>query len=72
MRFFCLLTLLAAASAFTTQSRSVGGFSKNVVADNSAHRNRRATIVMDGKANGESCRARGTINQQHPSHNKHQ
>lgn len=54
MRFFCLLPLLAVASAFTTQSRSVGGFSKNVVADNTAHRNRRATIVMDGKANGES------------------
>lgn len=53
MRFFVLLSLFAAASAFTTQSRSVGGFSHNVVAEGSAHRNRRATIVMDGKANGE-------------------
>jgi len=55
MRFFCLLSVLAVASAFTTRSPSVGGFNKNVVADSSSHANRRATIVMDGKANGELC-----------------
>jgi hypothetical protein len=31
----------------------VGERSDNVVASTNAHRNRRATIVMDGKANGE-------------------
>jgi F-type H+-transporting ATPase subunit gamma len=52
MRFFCFLSLLAVASAFTTQTRSVGGIHHNVVADKSnAHRNRKSTIVMDGKAN---------------------
>ncbi|CAB9506010.1 synthase gamma chain [Seminavis robusta] len=51
MRLTCFLSLLAVASAFTTRSASVGGFQKNVAADSSAHRNRRATIVMDGKAN---------------------
>ena len=54
MRFFVLLSLFAAASAFTTRSPAVGGISHNVVSEGSAHRNRRATIVMDGKANGES------------------
>jgi hypothetical protein len=53
MRIACLLSLLAVAAAFTTRSPAVGGFSKNVAADSSAHRNRKATIVMDGKANGE-------------------
>ena len=53
MRFYCLLSLLAVASAFTTRSPAVGGFTKNVVADSTAHRNRQATIVMSGKANGE-------------------
>ena len=61
MRFFCLLSLLAVASAFTTQSRSVGGINKNVVAENTAHHNRRATIVMDGKANGESSPSNAPI-----------
>jgi len=51
MRFTILLSLLAVASAFTTQTRSVGGLNKNVAADSSAHRTRKATIVMDGKAN---------------------
>jgi hypothetical protein len=54
MRFYCLLSLVAVASAFTTRSPAVGGFTKNVIADQSnAHRNRQATIVMDGKSNGE-------------------
>ena len=60
MRFFCLTTLLATAAAFTSQpaafttSNNLVGerVVDNVVAPTS-HRNRRATIVMDGKANGE-------------------
>mmetsp|Transcript_10306 Transcript_10306/g.24995 ORF Transcript_10306/g.24995 Transcript_10306/m.24995 type:complete len:369 (+) Transcript_10306:98-1204(+) len=58
MRFFCLAALLASASAFTTQggaftasSPAVGGAFSDVVAAPSSHANRRATIVMDGKAN---------------------
>jgi F-type H+-transporting ATPase subunit gamma len=61
MRFFCLATLLATACAFTSQpaafiknSPLVGERAvENVVAPGTSHRNRRATIVMDGKANGE-------------------
>jgi hypothetical protein len=61
MRFFCLATLLATACAFTSQpaafiknSPLVGERAvENVVAPGTAHRNRRSTIVMDGKANGE-------------------
>jgi hypothetical protein len=53
MKFTVFISLLAVASAFTTRSPAVGGIQKNVVSDSSAHRNRRATIVMDGKANGE-------------------
>lgn len=59
MRIFCLATLVATASAFTSQSGAfttsapaVGGAFNDVVATPSAHANRRATIVMDGKANG--------------------
>lgn len=59
MRFFCLAALLATASAFTTQggafttsAPAVGGAFQDVVAAPSSHANRRATIVMDGKANG--------------------
>lgn len=59
MKFLCVAALLATASAFTTsgaafttQSASVGDRSfNNVFADSSAHRTRKATIVMDGKAN---------------------
>jgi len=58
MRIFCLATLVATASAFTSQSGAfttsapaVGGAFNDVVATPSAHANRRATIVMDGKAN---------------------
>jgi len=58
MRFFCLAALLASASAFTSQggaftshSPAVGGAFSDVVAAPSSHVNRRATIVMDGKAN---------------------
>merc|ERR1719319_1407430 len=58
MRFFCLAALLASAAAFTSQggalttsSPAVGGAFNDVVAAPSSHANRRATIVMDGKAN---------------------
>jgi hypothetical protein len=60
MRFFFLAASLATASAFTTSpaaftahSSTIGERSVNVVADVAAHRTRRATVVMDGKANGE-------------------
>lgn len=58
MRFFCLAALLASASAFTSQggaftttTPAVGGAFNDVVATPISHANRRATIVMDGKAN---------------------
>ena len=58
MKFLCYASLLASAvaftgpAAFTTQSHSVGERVQDVAAP-TAHRTRRATIVMDGKANGE-------------------
>lgn len=61
MKFVSFAALFATASAFTTspaafttQSTNVGGSVNNIFADNSAHRTRKSTIVMDGKANGES------------------
>jgi len=55
MKFFFLATILAAANAFTSSPNVISTVGEktlnNVVADSSAHRNRRATIVMDGKAN---------------------
>jgi len=59
MRFFCLAAFLATANAFTsgpaaftTSVPAVGGRAlDNVVAPSQSHANRRATIVMDGKAN---------------------
>jgi hypothetical protein len=62
MRFICLASLFAATAAFTTQPNAfttnaplVGerASSNGVAEQGLAHRNRRATIVMDGKANGE-------------------
>jgi len=61
MKFLCVASLLATAAAFTNSggaftaySPSVGERSvNNVFADSSAHRTRKATIVMDGKANGK-------------------
>jgi len=57
MKLICFASLLASAAAFTssgaaftTQSHSVGERSVNVAAG-AAHRTRKATIVMDGKAN---------------------
>eukprot|EP00566_Odontella_aurita_P020422 CAMPEP_0113537866 /NCGR_PEP_ID=MMETSP0015_2-20120614/7061_1 /TAXON_ID=2838 /ORGANISM="Odontella" /LENGTH=370 /DNA_ID=CAMNT_0000437403 /DNA_START=132 /DNA_END=1244 /DNA_ORIENTATION=- /assembly_acc=CAM_ASM_000160 len=60
MKFLCVAGLLASAAAFqaqpaafTTQSHAVGGSVNGAfsAAEGIAHRNRRATIVMDGKAN---------------------
>jgi len=59
MKFLCVASLLSTAAAFTNSggaftaySPSVGERSvNNVFADSSAHRTRKATIVMDGKAN---------------------
>jgi F-type H+-transporting ATPase subunit gamma len=58
MRFFSFLATLSVVNAFTTQhaafttsTPAVGERVNNVVAESSAHRTRRATIVMDGKAN---------------------
>jgi hypothetical protein len=55
MKFLVFAAVLASATAFTTQPSafsSVGGSGLSNVFDSSAHRTRRATIVMDGKANG--------------------
>ena len=58
MKLLCVASLLATAgafttspAAFTTQSYSVGV--NNIAESGEAHRTRRATIVMDGKANGK-------------------
>ena len=61
MKLLCLAYLLASASAFTsspaaftTQSQNVGQRNNDgVFSESNVHRNRHATIVMDGKANGE-------------------
>lgn len=57
MKLLLAVTLLAVASAFTSQPNVA--FKSAAVVDTSvaepvavAHRNRKATIVMDGKANG--------------------
>jgi len=59
MKLLCLAYLLASASAFTsspaaftTQSQNVGQRNNDgVFSESNVHRNRHATIVMDGKAN---------------------
>lgn len=61
MKFlFVAATAIATASAFTTSPAAfttsvpqVGGVSDVFSQEGNAHRNRRSTIVMDGKANGE-------------------
>ena len=58
MKFLCLAAILATAAAFTagpSAFHNVGERTLNNVftESGSAHRTRRATIVMDGKANGE-------------------
>lgn len=55
LSFFAALSVASAFTtqhaAFTTNMPSVGDRVTDVAAESSAHRNRRATIVMDGKAN---------------------
>jgi len=53
MKFLCLLTALATASAFTTSPGAFTVSPSSTTQNNPgvAHRTRRATIVMDGKAN---------------------
>lgn len=56
MRCFTLFNLLAVAAAFTTQHRAAFtkpsfGEKAGAIQESNAHRNRRSTIVMDGKAN---------------------
>jgi hypothetical protein len=56
MKFLSFAALLATASAFTTSPMITQEKSLNNVftaAPAESHRTRRATIVMDGKANGE-------------------
>ena len=60
MKVICFAALVASAAAFTsqpnaftTQSHSIGERVNDVVVSGGAHRTRRSTIVMDGKANGE-------------------
>ena len=57
MKFLTFATILAFASGFTTSPSVISHIGEkslnNVFADSSAHRTRRATIVMDGKANGK-------------------
>lgn len=63
MKFLVAATLLAVASAFTSQPSAFQKTANVVPVDRVAeadepvsHRNRKATIVMDGKANGTYVR----------------
>jgi F-type H+-transporting ATPase subunit gamma len=68
MKLLCVASLLAAASAFTTSpnlaftSSRIAGGDVAVVQEENAHRNRRATIVMDGKANAIRDRIKSVKN----------
>jgi len=54
MRILCASLLLAYASAFTLQPNAFATVKPSTSAtEDSAHRNRRATVVHDGKANGK-------------------
>jgi hypothetical protein len=60
MRFLLVVSLLAAASAFTLQPVAfksapspVVDRSTDLVEQETAHHERRSTILLDGKANGE-------------------
>lgn len=54
MRFLLGATLLTVASAFTLQPNvAISKVAQPAKAESLAHRSRKATIVMDGKANGE-------------------
>lgn len=55
MKLLCFASLVASATAFTTSPASINTFGVERTlnsAEGEAHRTRRATIVMDGKANG--------------------
>lgn len=58
MKYLCIASLLATAAAFTTSPSAFSTVSVGEraidkhISDNASHRTRRATIVMDGKANG--------------------
>jgi hypothetical protein len=55
MKLLCIASLLASAAAFTTSPASINTFGVDRALNNAdveTHRTRRATIVMDGKANG--------------------
>jgi hypothetical protein len=75
MKFlFVAATALATASAFTTSPAAfttsvpqVGGSVNNIFSEGNAHRTRRSTIVMDGKANGEYILLLLTIGLRSPS-----
>ena len=60
MKLLCIASLLASAAAFTTSPAAFNTFGVeraiNTV-EGEAHRTRRATIVMDGKANGTYVRS---------------
>lgn len=70
MRFFCVAAVLATASAFTTSVPTAFAplttAGNNVFVDNDAssqaHRTRKATIVMDGKANAIRDRIKTVTN----------
>lgn len=55
MKLLCVASLLASAAAFTTSPAAFNTFGVERSLNNvegEAHRTRKATIVMDGKANG--------------------
>lgn len=64
MRVLCLAAILASACAFTSHSAAFTPNSPlvgerqidNAFSSSGAHRNRKSTIVMDGKANGKFLR----------------
>jgi hypothetical protein len=56
MKVFCSLAILAVANAFAPQPAAfttLSGEARSILVNEPAtHRTRKATIVMDGKANG--------------------
>jgi F-type H+-transporting ATPase subunit gamma len=65
MKFFCVAAVLATASAFTAGPAAFAPSTvgNNVFSDNvQAHRTRKATIVMDGKANAIRDRIKSVKN----------
>jgi len=65
MKFFCVAAVLATASAFTAGPAAFAPSTvgNNVFSDNvQAHRTRKATIVMDGKANSIRDRIKSVKN----------